>query len=324
MSFHVNKKDTHSLHRHCGGHNHANLTRPCRNNDTDCGFWVDKWWHPYGCSYRHVTSENARKCVGNRTLACIGDSQIRDICQAVVDLLLGKYDTKDTLRTGKFDYHHMDDDGTIIDDVSWWEKNVPPHNHNGYIYPKPFNNTYKEHHWQLQMWSLFRLEFIHKQAKDVMFNKMINKTQDIRPIDFLMFNFGLHDWGYFYQKPDRGLHYYDMIKGQYMEVRIEIQIPNIWISMNTNCAQKLSSDIRKMDQHGMVEDANKYINQRFLDGKIPYFDADAVLRTNHSCMHSDDGVHVHMYVDMMRAKMLFNHLCDSNWNWKQNEMNYFI
>ena len=103
IKYNLHKKDVHSLHRHCGGHNHANLTRPCRNNDTDCGFWVDKWWHPHGCSYRHVTSENARKCVGNRTLACIGDSQIRDICQAVVDLLLGKYDTKDTLKTGKFE-----------------------------------------------------------------------------------------------------------------------------------------------------------------------------------------------------------------------------
>ncbi len=36
---------------------------------------------------------------------------------------------------------------------------------------------------------------------------------------------------------------------------------------------------------------------------------------NYSCDHMADGVHVKMYVDIMRAKMLFNHLCDENMNW---------
>ena len=174
------------------------------------------------------------------------------------------------------------------------------------------------------MWSLFRLEFISHQANDVMHNKMVNKTQNIRPIDFLMFNFGLHDWGYFFEQPNRGLKYHNILKREYIEVYKELPMPSIWVSMNTNCDQKLPIDIRKMDQAGMVTDANKYINERFLKDKIPYFDADAVLRTNDSCMHSADGVHVNMYVDMMRAKMLFNHLCDAEWNWKSNPSSYFV
>lgn len=66
----------------------------------------------------------------------------------------------------------------------------------------------------------------------------------------------------------------------------------------------------------MVEEANKYVNKRLLKEKMPYWDAAAVLRTPTRCNVSDDGLHVKMFVDIMRAKMLFNHLCDADMNWR--------
>lgn len=48
-----------------------------------------RFWTPIGCEYDDVTPVEARKCMGNRTLAFIGDSQIRDLAVGVAFLLLG-------------------------------------------------------------------------------------------------------------------------------------------------------------------------------------------------------------------------------------------
>lgn len=319
--------------RYCGGPGHSAMTRPCSNNDTDCGTWgfadlghgvnYSRWWTPHECHYREVTPENARKCLGNRTIACIGDSQIRDICQAVVSLLLGKNYSGET----KFDYNDMDVDGTIIPDFPFWSKNVPPHNHNGYIFPKPFNNSYASHKWQVQMWSLFRREFMQGgQARDVISHRMVNEKLDIRKIDFLLWNHGLHDWGWF-DKPPRGAKFYENIfRNDYLRHLSLAKMPTLWVSMNKNCLKKLRVDDSKRDQHGMVDDANLFMNAKLLEEKIPYWDANAVLRTNPEsvCEHSGDGVHVKMYVDEMRAKMLFNHLCDHHWVWNKHPLKHFV
>ncbi len=48
---------------------------------------------------------------------------------------------------------------------------------------------------------------------------------------------------------------------------------------------------------------------------LPLFDAAAPLRSPQVCNVSSDGVHVKMWVDLVRAKMLLNHLCDEDFNW---------
>jgi hypothetical protein len=310
---------------HCGGVDHTELTRPCKNNDTDCGSWNGRWWNPHNCHYRDVSSQNAQKCLGNRTIACIGDSMIRDICQGIVHLLLGKYDTLETLRSGKFDYDDMNEDGTIIKDFPFWKHNVPPHNFNGYIYPKLFNESYASHKWQLQMWSLYRREFLYDgQHVQIMQNKMVGKMEGLRPIDFLLMNYGLHDYGWF-DSPPRGQKYVEALVSQDFVKHIpEAKMPMVWVTMNKNCESKLRKEDRDRDQHGMVDDANKYANEYFLRHKLPYWDANAVLRTEKMCEHSDDGVHVNQYVDIMRAKMLFNHLCDHHWTWKEHPLKHFV
>ena len=74
----------------CGEKTHASLTRPCANNDTYCGDWSGRFWKPTACVYRDITTEQAKKCIGNRTLAFIGDTQVRDIALGVSLFLLGK------------------------------------------------------------------------------------------------------------------------------------------------------------------------------------------------------------------------------------------
>lgn len=68
-------------------------------------------------------------------------------------------------------------------------------------------------------------------------------------------------------------------------------------------------------QVNMVEDANLYVREELSKRKLPYFDAASVLRTPLRCNVSADGVHVQMWVDIVRANILFNHLCDANNNW---------
>jgi hypothetical protein len=325
------------------------MTRPCANNDTDCGTWSYEipetstlhpsarkplWWFtPYPCYYRDVSPENARKCLGNRTIACIGDSMIRDICQAVVHLLLGLNHSDDV----KFDYNEMDLHGMVIPDFPFWSKNVPLHNHNGYIFPKPFDEKYVtpiHHKWQVQMWSLFRREFMAGgQSKDVIAQRMVNESLGIRPIDFLLWNHGFHDYGWFNTLPYGPKYFETIILRDYLRVIPDhAKMPTLWVSMNSNCPSKLRPEDRSRDQDGMVVEANKYANQILLDRKIPYWDADAVLRTPADpnatdpgvCKHSSDGVHVKMYVDTMRAKMLFNHLCDHHWVWNRHPHKHFV
>ena len=65
--------------------------RWCHHNDTNCGKWNGgRFFQPYDCFYFDISSEMARKCLGNRTLAFIGDSQIRDIGTSVWYFLFGR------------------------------------------------------------------------------------------------------------------------------------------------------------------------------------------------------------------------------------------
>jgi hypothetical protein len=156
----------------------------------------------------------------------------------------------------------------------------------------------------------------------------VNETLGIRPIDFLLWNHGLHDWGWFDKTP-RGPKFFEtIVLRDYLKVIPHAKMPTVWVSMNSECPSKLRDVDVQRDQHGMVDDANKFTNLRSLESKIAYWDADAVLRSadedSNVCAHSADGVHVKMYVDTMRAKMLFNHLCDHHWVWNKHPLKHFV
>ena len=68
-------------------------------------------------------------------------------------------------------------------------------------------------------------------------------------------------------------------------------------------------------QDDMVHEANYVTHKWSVEGRIPYFDADTILRCPTRCNVSADGVHVKMWVDIMRAKVLFNRLCNAKNEW---------
>lgn len=132
----------------CGGPN-DDYSRPCSNNDTNCGKWINYWWYPNHCYIQDITSNMARKCLGNRTLAFIGDSMIRDTGFGVVSLLLGNDSVKDAPH---FKYDKGDRQpkakhkgggigaryGSRIPNFEHWKNNVPSPNFNGFVYPKQY------------------------------------------------------------------------------------------------------------------------------------------------------------------------------------------
>lgn len=303
--------------KRCGGHKHAAMTRPCALNDTDCGVWnmKDRYWHPIACRYQDITAEQARQCLGNRTLAFIGDSQIRDMAVGVALFLLGE--TIMNAPDFKFDYKgNPETNATRIPDFPSWDRNVPAHNHNGYVYPQPEVAAREGHLWQVQVWNLFCNNYIRDQVDDVLRNKMPSQFPLLRNIDLAFWGHGLHDYGWF-DSPPYGPKFFDTMVSQWIRSRKTSNIPSVWVAMNPECRPLIKFEISHSNKQAvMVEEINRYINQRLLDEKLPYWDAGAVLRSPQRCNVSDDGVHVKMYVDIMRAKMLFNHLCDSDMNWR--------
>ena len=126
---------------------------------------------------------------------------------------------------------------------------------------------------------------------------------------------GVHDWGWF-KDPPHGPKYYEQMVSQWIALRQSPPyVPSVWVSMNPNCKEKLS-ETNGMFQPQMVEESNKYVNERLKTEKLPYWDAAAALRNPSRCDKSADGIHVKMYVNVMMAKMLLHHLCDENMNWR--------
>ena len=309
-------------HTRCGGKGHAHRTRPCPNNDTYCGEWKGRFWQPLGCKYELISPEKAATCIGNRTIAFIGDSQIRDLCVGLVYYLLGIY-TLDTAPDTKFDRHlDISDISDRIENFDFWKENVPPHNYNGNIFPQRNVSAQRGIQWQIQMWSLYTGKFFENgQIEDILTNRMAKLGRGLRPIDIAFINIGVHDWGWFFEG-DIGSKYYKSILGRFwLNYRDEVPVPTVWTSMNPECIEKLSDTLsqdKKDIQVNMVEVANAYANERLLKENKPYFDYAAPLRTPERCEHSADGLHVKMYVNVMAGIMLLNHLCDSHGNWRGN------
>jgi len=306
--------------------NHARNIFKCITNDTYCGDWKYRTFIPVSkCPYRQFTSEQARKCLRNKTLLFTGDSQIRDLGVAVGLFLQGqgvhdspdsKFDKKSEFiwnNCTKIPYFH-----------SWGRKNRRGVNdYNGYLFPKyEFAQSHPDWNWQIQVWEIYCNEMIHTGAlEDVLHNRMIrenNETMKFRKIDLGFWNHGLHDWGW-WDSPPYGKNYYSTMVSQWIAMRNHVPTPVVWVSLNNNCRSLIDNIIvgsQKADtQVKMIEEANWYTHKRLRAEKLPYWDAASVLRSPQRCNVSGDGVHVKMFVDIVRANILFNKLCDENFDW---------
>lgn len=299
---------------HCIGSGHH--PRICANEDTECGEWQGKTWLPTKCRYRDISSEDARKCMKDKVLACIGDSMIRNLCMGVAFFLSGQ-----TPENGG--------------DLSWdrrfekeglnWTNSTKVEN--GYILPTKENAEKNNWKWQVQIWELHSNSLIREgRVENVLSNKMpeLIPSIGIRNIDFALWAHGINDYGWF-DTPPYGEKFYEQMTGQWLHIRNKMSVPSIWASMNNNCKEIYTPDAlymgpwiddeKKLKGFHMIEDSNHYVHKKLTEQGLPYFDASAPLRSPQRCNISFNGLHVKMWVDIVRAKILFNHLCDEDLNW---------
>jgi hypothetical protein len=313
----------------------------CSRNDTYCGEWQGREWHPTGCRYRDISSEQARTCVGNRTLAFIGDSMIRNLGMGVAFFLSGQ--TVDSESETSVDER-------LKNGTRWLNATYLPEE-NLYLFPNPANKATHNWDWQVQLWYLATNGGIReggvervltnkasKEMKEILANKGVRGVQEVqgvqgvqaqndvhvRPLDFAFWCHGINDWGWFDNRPF-GPKFFEQFTAHWVRIREEMAVPSVWVSMNNNCKERYSpdglymgswvDDEKREKGFHMIEDANRYVHKTLRQKSLPYFDAAAVLRSPQRCAASYDGLHVRMWVNIVRAKILFNHLCSDENEW---------
>jgi hypothetical protein len=249
---------------------------------------------------------------------------MRDLCIGLSMYLSGekvgegldyKFDRKAELHT-----HYTN--ATKIDKFTSWKLNKD--NYNGLLFPKVDNVAATPFLWQVQVWELHCNAYLHDHhVQDVLMNKMKRENPLLRHIDFAFWSHGLHDYGW-WDSPPYGQRYFDTIVSQWVRVREEVPTPVVWTSINPHCLALDPLASRSFMQHKkggfavqtqMVEEGNFITHAKLRELKLPYWDAAAPLRSPQRCDVSSDGVHVKMWVDLVRAQMMLNHLCDEDNNW---------
>ena len=290
--------------------------RICDKDDTMCGVWKGKVWHPTNCRYRDISSADARKCMRNRTLACIGDSMIRNMCMGVGFFLSGQSPEDG----GDLSF----DERAKKEGYDWTHSTKMEH---GYILPTTEDAVKNKWDWQVQVWELHSNSLIREgRVEKVLSNKMPHHLpgSGLRNIDFALWAHGINDYGWFDTAP-YGEKFFEQMTGQWLRIRTKMPVPSVWVSMNSNCKEIYTPDAlymgswiddeKKLRGFHMIEDSNYVVHKKLVEQGVPYFDAAAPIRSPQRCNVSYNGLHVKMWVDIVRAKILFNHLCDDNNEW---------
>ena len=188
-------------------------------------------------------------------------------------------------------------------------------NYNGLLFPK-VEHKKVDWHWQIQVWELHYNHYLHNynweknNVIDILNNKMMAENPLLHKLDFAFWSHGLHDYGW-WDKPPYGERYYKHIVNQWIRFRKVVDTNIVWAAMNPQYRHGTKYDFQKE----MVEEANYVTRQKLREAKLPYWDIAACMRSPQRANLTADGVHVKMWVDLVRAKMLLNHLCDEHYNW---------
>ncbi len=220
----------------------------CADNDTYCGDWKEKEWIPsYKCQYRDPTTEDAQKCLANRTLACIGDSQLRGLCISLAYVLYG-ISLEDV---GEKAYNHLGEEPYKFADpvpsfATIWAKK---HNTSGVslLFPKREIMTENNLNWQVQIWMYYTVESAKDNIRDVLSNKAATETPENRtnlafnPIDFAFMNLGAHEPWLFNSTPHGDLYYKNVVEPVWIDIVRDksITVPFVYVSLNHQCKVKL-------------------------------------------------------------------------------------
>jgi hypothetical protein len=314
----VEKKMVLEKGNRCGGPSHSTRTRPCSSNDTICGSWTaERYFRPTSCEYQDITSEQARKCLGDRSLGFIGDSQMRDLAVGVALFLLGKrIETSSKFKVDHKLNNHMDANGTRMPDLTSFKNDSLPPGVFNYLFPTRSVSKTKGYNWQVQYYALSRKKSMRDPLNDILNNQLTKQWPVLKPLHLAFFSHGLQDYGWWNKEP-YGEKFYSSMVADWAESLSKNKVPSVWVSLNSQCAELVKNKAGgKGKLPPMIDAVNSYVNAKAKKDKIPYWDAAAPLRTPSRCDLLDDGVHVKMFVDIMRAKMLFNHLCDKDMNWR--------
>lgn len=307
---------------HCG-----DVERP-NCGEWDCGGWEGHFWKPIHCSYLNISVSEARKCLENRTIGIHGDSQGRDIAYGLVGLL--------------FDGETLENSGD--------EKRPPTMQNSHYLSTFKFGHLFPNKASAISHNISFQIQIFHQNLP--LFNSRLLMTANgrqqfqtssqpetaFRQLDIFLFHYGIHQaWEKYHVEP-HGTHYYEDLVVPWTKTVKDSPFPCVFMGMNNECLWKMQNrtevwkDKRAL-QFRMVNDANKVTNARAKADRIPYWDTGAPLRTNTTCVQSADGVHVSRYVDIMRAMMLLNHLCERDptpeggsggWRWRTDIRSAFL
>ena len=325
--------------------------KTCDKGDTHCGKWVGRTFHPNNCIVREITAEQARECIGSRTLAFVGDSQIRDIATGLSLFLMDQ--TPESATAEKFDKvsAELGNTATKINHYKDWAVNVGDHN-NGFFYPSKKTAEEKGWKWQIQAWMLYSHDELLPGDDDkpnnplmVLANQLVGlpENPELRYVDMGFWCHGLHDSGW-WDTPPYGKHYYESIvkhweniynmTGNTIKAVQSVKgskegkvVPSVFVSMNPECREKIEAGFVSRErlniQYAMVEETVPYMNKIMRNRQLPYWDAASVLRTDDRCSLTPDGVHVAGWVNVFRAKMLLGMLCDEKNQWREDAYVYF-
>lgn len=344
-------KRSKDVQRYCNFHSSPPVLPKCLLNNTYCGDWSiqNRTFHPakaFGtnqseCSFRLFTPQEARQCVGKRTLVFLGDSQNRDLSIAIGLFLQGRtveesYDHKYEGPFQAFRGRFQDELDGLYEPINDLEKWGPLGSRLSWILPA--TNQTLNHRWKFLIehnvtskYNKYRNEsssydfqvlfipslktedrlVVEDIISGVFLEDPVAKNIGLRGIDLLIWSYGLHDKTLWHYEPyDES--YFQSILSNFVDLIPKSKYPIVWSSMNSQCHRKT---VVFGNQSTMINTVNQRIGVKMKLNHLPYYDADYVLRTPDICNISHDGVHVKMWVDLVRARMFFNYLCDEHNNW---------
>jgi hypothetical protein len=311
----------------CNMHSPVPKFPKCYNNNTYCGNWnipnrhfipaVNPLTHLFDsdqCQLRSFTPSEARQCIGNRALAFAGDSQIRDLSTAIGLFLQGM--TVEESLDIKFDHQDKFALNGWIDKMPyiemWYNQSTgwvfPSSNRSHFV--EATNRTPDADHFQFQIqyWELYTggLLFDTKGSPsttnrsrlddvvegNVLKDPMVMKV-GMRKVDYLFCNHGLHEWGWWVtDRFDPVLRFYGTQYDSFRSWSNHSDIPSVWVSINSECIDKLGNNAMSHSADLQAASANKVnqeLGEMLKSRHLPYYDADLVLRSPELCNVTGDG-----------------------------------
>ena len=313
--------------RYCDLHSSPPLMPKCYLNNSYCGDWnvtnrtfipaVNPNTHLYDkdqCQLRLFTPAEARQCIGNRTLAFMGDSMIRDLTTGIGLFLQGM--TVEESLDIKFD--HQDKfalDGWIdmIPYLEMWGVDQGA----GWVFPSSnrshftavTNRTPDADHYnfQIQFWALYNNDYLYSRVgtskknhlTDVLNGTVLDDPMMMkvggRKMDYLFWSYGLHDWGWWMvENQDIVKNFYNNIHGHFRANQANFPCPAAWVSLNSNCDFSMGNGVvgghSANYQVVSIDRLNRELGGILRAEHLPYYDADLVLRSPELCNVTGDGM----------------------------------